>query len=304
MKLAPFLVTLTLVSGCASGSPPPPHGEPEPAEPMTSRVAETESPPDAGPEPEVDAAPATLGKREGAPGDTRGTISCGSVRCKAPGEVCTSSETSWSCVPSAKASEQNGAVYACDDVSDCADGKQCCQTFASAQLYVSCEARDGNCAAELCESDASCPKGQTCDHGGCVAKRLPATCTGKKRCQSDKESICVWSRGQGQCASVERAERLRNDEASAFECTRPDDCGGWKCCTSMSIGLGATFCQSQCDLANSMQLCNANADCRAYANAVCGDSAECKKKARCVAASTRTDTSGITPPWMKVCSTD
>lgn len=301
MRLATLLPAL--LCACASGPNPLPAGEPTNAQPVEPEPETSTVEPalDAGSASE-DAGVAAL-PREGAPGDTRGTISCGSVRCTAATEACANSGNGWHCVPLAQAAEQNGSVYMCDDVSDCKGGTRCCQTFASAQEYISCEAREGDCAVELCDSDATCPKGQQCAKGACSAKRLPATCAGKKRCQSEQESICVWSKGKGQCASVERAESLRNDEAGMFECTRPDDCGGWKCCTSMSIGVGATFCQSQCDMANSMQLCNSTADCRAYANAVCGDSSECKKKTRCTAASAQTSTPGVTPSWMKVCTT-
>ena len=217
--------------------------------------------------------------RKGAPGSTKGTISCGEKRCVAGKEVCrfvTDDQVwAWVCVPpEAEVSSATG-FYPCDDGSDCPAGKTCCLSFASADEAFHCADRGaGECREEICaggeEGAAECPKGRSCSSGMCLVTKPPGpTCQGKVRCPAEKP-VCKWAAGKGECVSEEKLEELwplRLEEASKggvalLACTRNADCGpGGHCCTGFLGGAREARCGLHCDMANSMQYCDSDADC-------------------------------------------
>jgi len=104
---------------------------------------------------------------------------------------------------------------------------------------------------------------------------------------------------------VSNARALLDGDARVsgiYACTKPSDCGTQRCCTSMGLGEKQTTCMNQCDLGNSMMLCETAADCGALERDHCHGDAACRRSIRC--ASPATDKPGGVPPWMKVCTAD
>jgi hypothetical protein len=115
----------------------------------------------------------------------------------------------------------------------------------------------------------------------------------------------VWSDGKGRCTDAKEAEAAQqrvqggsSQTEGAFACTRSSDCGaGSQCCTSMTVGPHATNCSNQCDLANSMRVCDSDRDCRPIAKALCAGDPGCWQQVRC---SALPSSSGY-PSWLKTC---
>lgn len=202
--------------------------------------------------------------RSGAPGSTRGTIACGEVRCKAPGEICGWDEAklAWVCQsPKNLGSVENGR-YACDDGTDCPDGETCCIEFENQSFGAHTCVPRGNvnsqCVVEICLKDgARCPKGRTCVEGSsnystdtavegvCVAPRGRATCAGKKRCPAEKP-ICVSTATGLQCTAEGSDVYKSASGGKRYECTLQSDCNAGETCQA-SFGEApdvATFCGS------------------------------------------------------------
>jgi hypothetical protein len=190
--------------------------------------------------------------RSGAPGSTKGTVACGKVRCKAPGESCGWDEgkRAWACEPTkrdpAAAADFERALYACDDGTDCPAGETCCvewenRTFAS----HTCVARrnvQSQCMVEVCLPDgARCPNGRTCVvtsatfgndtavEGTCNAPKGTATCAEKKKCPAD-QPICVLADKGLQCVAEGSATYKSASAHKRFECTRQGDCNAGESC--------------------------------------------------------------------------
>ncbi|RYE82942.1 MAG: hypothetical protein EOO75_19970 [Myxococcales bacterium] len=146
--------------------------------------------------------------------------------------------------------------------------------------------RRGGCAAEVCNGSAPyCPPGQSCQSGVCRSTQPPRATCGSTRCPADRP-ICLWQGKTGTCVDVARASQAESSlmdgssEVSRLGCTRTSDCPGWVCCTGGSLGARYTSCQGQCDLANTMQVCTSDAECRPLLGACGGDEA-CRESFRC-----------------------
>jgi hypothetical protein len=105
--------------------------------------------------------------RNAAPGSTKGTIACGTVRCTL-GQACIweadttriggNDESRWRCVPLGTSQAEVERVfqadhYLCDDSSDCGPRGACCFGFATGSENASCTPREGprsECRNELC----------------------------------------------------------------------------------------------------------------------------------------------------------
>ncbi|MFT3770252.1 MAG: hypothetical protein QM820_32895 [Minicystis sp.] len=271
---------LLLLIAAACSTPPPAPSTPAPtptpaptsapADAAAPTLASTSAAPAAAGAPTPTAAPAPqeLAPRTGAAGNTRGFIACGKLRCDAAKEVCAIVDgPAWACIPQAQ-KEKASAFYECDDGTDCPWGKTCCRSFASAAEYYVCTTRDNDCSVEVCaEGGARCPAGQTCQQGFCAPARpaLP-TCGRRAACSADKP-ICAWQQGKGECVSRERAAELSEKSLSGapmafLRCTQNSDCGaGFHCCTGGAMGWQESFCSLRCDLMNTRQYCDSDADC-------------------------------------------
>lgn len=242
-----------------------------------------------------------LPNRVGALGSTRGTVACGDSRCRVPGEICVllsspanTRAPSWQCLPSDRKLDDEQR-FACDDASDCAGGQACCLGLESAFVAYGCSPRSGaraNCALESCvaEGGLPCPVGQACRAGTCAPADARATCTGDQRCPASAP-ICVWANANARCASDSPLAELSapRPKQLRMSCASNEDCGaGLRCCTN---ALGdATSCRVACDLANNLQLCRRDADCRGANSA----------KRRCLPA--QTVNPGHFPDWVRACA--
>jgi len=211
-------------------------------------------------------------------------------------------EKDWVCRPKSNSLE---GWYACDDASDCAAPLTCCRLFASAAEVFECGKPHGNCAELPCaEPDGlRCPAGQKCSEGYCHADAR-ATCGPAQRCPAERP-YCAWSSAPAcvdEAAAVSDADallNLRGNVSGIYACTKPSDCGTQRCCTSMGLGEKQTTCMNNCDLGNSMMLCETVADCAALGRDHCHGDASCLRSVRC--APPETDKPGGVPAWMKVC---
>lgn len=243
---AVLLLALAL-AGCpqeahhGEAQPPPPTPTPVPVPsaqaPPPTPFAEASIAPDAG------APPREYPKRTGTPGSTRGTIACGEVRCKAPGEMCLWDEDAftWSCKPAPKLGPDEPAPgMMCDDGTDCPQGETCCEEWLTMGSRSSaCVPRaqvNGRCSDELCvEGGARCPPGRTCklrpgeDSGVCEAEKGPATCAGKKRCPASAP-ICVNGPHGLACVAHGTPELAAAPSDRRWECTRQSDCNAGDTC--------------------------------------------------------------------------
>lgn len=245
--------------------------------------------------------------REGASGSTIKTVSCGNSRCKVGKEVCgaLANGAGWACQQ--EKSSPDG-WYACDDPSDCAPPLTCCRRFTSGAEVFECGKRDGNCAALPCaEPDGGhCPLGQQCTKGYCRAP-ASATCESGKHCPLERP-YCVWS-GAPACVAEAVATAvarglLEGDRnvSGVYACTRPSDCGSERCCTSMGLGERQTACANNCDLGNTMLLCETVADCALLVGEHCRGDASCRQSVRC--GPPEIERLNSVPPWMKICTSE
>jgi hypothetical protein len=223
------------------------------------------------------------------------------VRCRAGAEQCIAEGPGFRCAP--RGETASAASFQCDDGTDCPRGETCCESFASAERYYVCAKRSGDCKVEVCAAGgAACPKGQSCQGEQCVSNDVRASCQGRARCPLDRPR-CLWRDGSGRCATPKEAdaaaEVMDGPQASGvLRCTVPRDCGGGlACCTSMVAGPAQTHCATGCDLANSMQLCEADDDCRGVAPGLCGDLPGCAARVRC----TTLEPDPRHPDWLKAC---
>ncbi|MFO0572089.1 MAG: hypothetical protein U0263_41080 [Polyangiaceae bacterium] len=67
----------------------------------------------------------------------------------------------------------------------------------------------------------------------------------------------------------------------------------------MTVGARVTHCAHACDSANSMLVCSRDADCSAYASAICAGDAACAKRIRRRAAPV--SDRGAVPAWLRTC---
>ena len=286
------LVACRSTPATAPNRPAPAARSPD-APPAPGTDSRTEAPPEA--------AESALPNRVGAIGSTRGTVACGVSRCRVPGELCVllgstanARAPSWQCVASDRKLEDEQR-YACDDASDCAGGQACCLGLESAFVAYACSARSGaqaNCALESCvtEGGVPCPVGQACREGTCAPADARATCNGGQRCPASAP-ICVWANGNATCASDSplAAPSAPKPNELRMSCASHEDCGAGLHCCSNALG-DATGCRVACDLANNLQLCRSDADCRGASSA----------KMRCLPA--HAENPGHFPAWVRVCS--
>jgi len=268
----------------ASAEPAPASAEPAP----TSTVTPTaESPP-------------ALAPREGAPGSTRGTVSCGSQRCDASKEVCAIvAGPSWACVPKLQ-KDDTPSYFECDDGTDCPPGKTCCLSGATSGTYFVCGARR-ECLLEACgEGGARCPAGQRCQNGWCSPSgRTGATCAKGVVCGGDTP-VCHASPTQNTCISLQEAEKLgevlarlgtdvvEDRNFALLRCTQNADCGaGFHCCASSRTGTHESSCSLNCYIAT--QFCATDADCPKVPEA---SRPSCRRS------------DPYLPPWSKLCQYD
>lgn len=227
-------------------APPPPAPDsaspPAPVAPAPTVSAVAPSPiapgdPSAG-EPDV---PEPIETRPGAPGSTRGTISCGKFRCRAGKERCFFDEAAqaWACGRAGAIEANPMLVAACDDASDCGAGEVCCRSVMSAYAPV-CVARSrfaDECLAELCDvGGPACPAGRSCvarkpgAQGECEAPAGPATCAGGVKCPKDAP-ICVVDHGRLACVAEGSPAFMAVDVRSRYRCTRQEDCHAGDVCS-------------------------------------------------------------------------
>ncbi len=307
------LVAVMLAGGCAGSTStlvplPTPSPSPSAVPSVLSAAPASSDAPAASvasaPPPASEAAVFEDRVQPGLAGSTIKTIACGKKRCRAGSEVCTlkSEPYEWVCRPP---TTNDSSFYGCDDASDCAAPLACCRSFASADEIFSCAKPNEDCAALPCtEPDGTkCPRGQHCSDGYCTTDHR-ATCSGGKQCPKEAP-YCAWSSAPA-CINVDAAEAAANtlyddgaQVSGVYACTKPSDCGGHQCCTSMSYAEKLTNCFHRCDGLNGMLLCTRDSDCRERAAQWCGDNARCRRAVRCVAP-TPEGPSNL-PPWMKVC---
>lgn len=243
-------VALVVGASCSSAHEPGPHPGSPPAAPGEAQPISIPEPTASRPSPApsgastaagVDPPPANAApqqpKRTGAPGSTKGTISCGDTRCTAPGEACfwEWEPPRWFCnpvspMPADIAMQTLGIGVRCDDGFDCPSGETCCTTFGSFQ--ATCVKRSdvpSICLSENCMKDgARCPPGRTCtdttgDGGECKAPEGPATCAGKVPCPADKP-ICALTDAGATCVAEGSPEHTAVPGNRRYHCTRQQDC--------------------------------------------------------------------------------
>lgn len=286
----PPLALCALLLACTAPPPPPPAPPPPPSAAPTDSAAPPEPPPSPEPPPP---APPPLGPREGAAGSTRGTIACGvEKRCDATKEKCAIVKgPAWACLPrDDETTELAGGFYQCDDGTDCPAGKTCCQSFASAAEYYHCTTRDYDCSVEVCQpGGARCPAGQLCERGVCAPAKIPGPrCSGTTHC-TGKTPLCAVKKGASRCISIDEANEQRavpGSDVAILRCTQNADCGtGYHCCTGATSGEQESYCSLNCDMMNTRQFCDRDADCK-----LPGFALECL----------RPDDTTL-PAWVKVC---
>jgi hypothetical protein len=254
--------------------------------------------------------PAAPQFRTALPGDTRGTIACGEVRCRAGKQACNGSK----CIPLSATHDYDSSdepVFECDEGSDCPAGTVCCQLHMGGGY---CQPRFGkspplHCNAELCipNAGAPCPTGESCVtpcedgicESYCATRPLRATYAPGKRCDADK-GVLVWTyaTATGKCVGLEEMERLYqtavdDERIGIFPCTRPSDCASAMRC--VAAGPRGTSCQPAGELANSTYVCSSDADCRKGMDAPF-------TRTKCeLAARNEYYQDYHYPPWMSVC---
>lgn len=254
---------LLILAGCKHSEQPKQDGVVVPVASVKATSANAGSPSASVDPPSV---PATTGShtRAGAPGDTRGTIACGHVRCQATHEACVLRDGLWVCIALDKAPTADRS-YECDDVSDCTENGNdvCCSNDRkSAYCGYMVPVDSPPCEFAACNTDQgapSCPKGQSCIDGICRPPPPRATCTGKKQCPAEAP-LCLWENGKGTCVAADGS--VDAGDAIAFECTRPSDCGpGFTCCAPKTgDDLQPTRCQAHCGQDREV-VCERSSDC-------------------------------------------
>jgi hypothetical protein len=246
--------------------------------------------------------------RNAAPGSTKGTIACGTVRCTL-GQACIweadttriggNDESRWRCVPLGTSQAEVERVfqadhYLCDDSSDCGPRGACCFGFATGSENASCTPREGprsECRNELCvEGDgAACPNGLMCRGGVCEAEQ-GATCADLQRCPKERP-VCLWSAAP---TCVAEDTSLAESSSARLGCTLPSDCGpGRQCCAAPALG-STSYCANHCFWSLEVVLCSRDTDCPVFGG----------KQLNCVSAAGVGGKDQPMPPWAKVCSQD
>ena len=241
--------------------------------------------------------------RTGAPGTTKGTISCGTIRCDAATHDCEwdPDEAQWACVPQRTDPSTIGPYFAgCDDTSDCAALERCCigpyDLHGFKRVCVP-RAEAELCAGEICQDGgAACPSGTTCDpansvfqlnddnriEGLCRAPSDRATCADKVRCPA-AEPICVIADDPPVCVA-ENSILLIEMGTLVFRCTRQGDCKAGESCMfgarSQSAFCGTwergSFNALVCDPGGTVPRLPSEAELKRVCS---GD--ECREKLRC-----------------------
>ena len=241
--------------------------------------------------------------RTGAPGTTKGTISCGTARCDASTHDCEwdVDKRQWACVPEGKGGQVSLHHANCDDASDCAVSEVCCiHTLQPTARF--CMPRGAEeCAEELCQEGGSpCPRGTTCDRalgarrlndesgieGVCRAPADRATCADNVRCPAEKP-VCVLASKPSEppTCEPETSELVLSVNASVFRCTRQADCKPEESCMfgarSQSAFCGrwqrGSFNALVCDPGGKVPRLPSQAEL----NRVCSGDKDCLKQLRC-----------------------
>ena len=244
------------------------------------------------------------GPRTGAPGSTKGTISCGTARCDASTHECDwdVDNRQWSCVRQQKGGQAGPYLANCDDASDCAASEACClNTFQPASTHLCMPRAHEFCRMEVCqEGGAPCPRGTTCDRsrsvdllndengieGVCRAPASRATCANKERCPQEKP-VCVMARKSNEppTCEAETSELVLSFRAPAFGCTRQGDCKAGESCMfgarSQSAFCGKwkrdSFNALVCDPGGTVPRLPTETELKS----VCAADADCRKRLRC-----------------------
>jgi hypothetical protein len=242
--------------------------------------------------------------RVGAPGATKGTISCGAVRCNASTEECDWSQTGWACAPTALPTEATSYdatrphVVRCDDGSDCGTSERCC-------VHADDRSGDGHqcmprtevnlCVREIClDGGAACPHGTRCDfaneynptsplvEGACRAPEGPATCSREVRCPQSAP-VCHVS-DVAACKGIDD-EAIRYVGSLRYRCTKQSDCGGEESCM-LFPGSESSFCGRWRRDSPYSLVCDPRGEAARVPTAaelgrVCGADVACRKSLRC-----------------------
>ena len=249
--------------------------------------------------------------RTGAPGTTKGTISCGALRCDASTHDCDwdGSKGQWTCLSKTEPSapdplDETHYIARCDDASDCADSERCC-THPSDPIGQGRQCMPRGevdlCAKEVCQNGGTpCPTGTTCDRsrsdtewsdengieGVCRAPEGRATCANKVRCPA-AQPVCllIWKQETPpRCVSRE-SETMGWMGALKFSCTRQGDCNGEESCM-FGMRAQSAFCgRWQRDSGNTL-VCDPGGKVprlpsEAEFQRVCRTDESCREKLRC-----------------------
>ncbi len=230
--------------------------------------------------------------RTGAPGTTKGTISCGSLRCDATTHHCDwdGKKGHWACVSQNESpafdsfDETRPNLARCDDASDCASAERCCRLDPTG-LGRQCLPRSevDLCAREVCLEGGTPCAGGTCDRspsdtewsdengieGVCRAPAGRATCANKVRCTL-AQPVCaqIWKQEAPPRCVSSKADMMVMGSVLRFSCTRQGDCNGEDSCM-FGMRAQSAFCgRWQRDSGNAL-VCDPAArclDCRPMPN--------------------------------------
>lgn len=283
VRTAPLWL-LTLSSACSSSSPTIEERPPGPSATVVGSSSPSSPPVGAG------------ARREGAPGSTKGTVSCGEARCRVPAETCVYDQSTarYKCVASAYDPKVKGSKaigHVCDDGSDCPDGTTCCRRrsafVSSLDETTACVPRADvldECASEVCApGGALCPPDESClettpGEGTCEPQKGPATCANREPCPADKP-ICAIGNAGPVCVAKGSPEWVATPGGSRYECTLQSDCHGDEMC-SFSVGEAepdiATYCSEYDPGSIGTIVCDPEGP------SLCGsDDAQCEKEKIC-----------------------
>ncbi len=239
--------------------------------------------------------------RTGAPGSTKGTISCGVVRCDASTHDCAwDGKGQWACVSQQTDPSTTWSYLAgCDDTSDCAALERCCaNVFDVRQRLCLPRSEPELCSGEICQEGGSpCPSGTTCEltrqlhdengiEGMCLAPADRATCAERVRCPAEKP-ICVlqWKSEEPPICVARNSELTGKMSSLVFRCTRQGDCKGEESCMFGARSQSAFCGRWQRNSWNSL-VCDPRGKVPRMPsvpelNRVCSDDKDCREKLRC-----------------------
>jgi hypothetical protein len=248
---------IAALANCASPASAPPATRPSAPEATLPRAAapsppvasDDTAPPTANstsaPDPKSPAPAAPRPAREGAPGSTRGTVSCGTTRCTAPGQACFADEeaNAWLCRDADPVDPEAAMHYTggdpgtrCDDGFDCPDGQTCCVVWGyGVQACVKRSDVSSYCSREVCvQGGARCPPGRTCNatspyEGACEPPEGPATCAMSRRCPKDAP-ICILTDHGARCVADGSPEHDAVPAHRRYHCTHQRDCHAGEVC--------------------------------------------------------------------------